>query len=143
MKKNSAIIDRTTDRGDTRAALDQILSHVRNEPSRTWSIIITLYGDVIVPRGASVWLGTLLKFFQAIGIADGVVRTATSRLASDGWLERIRVGRNSFYRLAPKGQETFRAATARIYSASSPPWRGGFTLVFAGDARTWNRHAPP
>ena len=84
----------------SRATLDPILDHLRGEPSRTWSIIITIYGDAIVPRGGCVWLGTLLAFFRAMGLSDGLVRTAMSRLATDGWLERIKVGRNSFYRLA-------------------------------------------
>ncbi len=57
----------------------------------------------------SVWLGTLLEFFAAIDIDSGVVRTAMSRLAADGWLEREKVGRNSFYRLANKGRQTFRS----------------------------------
>jgi phenylacetic acid degradation operon negative regulatory protein len=115
----------------TRAALEQILDHVRQEPSRTWSIIISLYGDAIVPRGGSVWLGTLLAFFNALGISDGVVRTAVSRLASDGWLARTRVGRNSYYRLAAKGEETFRRATEHIYRPSPPRWPGAFELIFA------------
>lgn len=112
-------------------ALDAILDHVRAEPSRTWSIIVTIYGDAIVPRGGSVWLGTLLAFFKALDINDGVVRTAMSRLASDGWLERTKVGRNSYYRLADKGRDTFRAATAHIYSRNAPPWAGHFDLVAA------------
>lgn len=112
-------------------AFAAILDHVRAEPSRTWSIIVTIYGDAIVPRGGSVWLGTLLAFFKALDISDGVVRTAMSRLASDGWLERTKVGRNSYYRLADKGRETFRAATAHIYSRNAPPWPGHFDLVMA------------
>lgn len=116
-----------------RAALEQILAHVRQEPSRTWSIIITLYGDAIVPRGGSVWLGTLLAFFNALGISDGVVRTAMSRLASDGWLERTRVGRNSYYRLAEKGEDTFRRATEHIYRPSPPRWAGAFEFLIAGE----------
>ena len=28
-------------------------------PVRAWSLIITLYGDAIVPRGGSLWLGAL------------------------------------------------------------------------------------
>ena len=114
----------------TQAALTQILDHVRAEPSRTWSIIITIYGDAIVPRGGSVWLGSLLAFFNAMGIADGVVRTAVSRLASDGWLERTRVGRNSFYQLADKGRETFRRASEHIYAQRPPDWRGHFEMLF-------------
>ncbi|CAN7481085.1 phenylacetic acid degradation operon negative regulatory protein PaaX [Bosea sp. LjRoot9] len=113
----------------SRATLDPILDHLRGEPSRTWSIIITIYGDAIVPRGGCVWLGTLLAFFRAMGLSDGLVRTAMSRLASDGWLERIKVGRNSFYRLADKGRDTFRHASEQIYTLHSPPWPGRFDMV--------------
>jgi phenylacetic acid degradation operon negative regulatory protein len=112
-----------------RAALAQILDQLRGEPSRTWSIIITIYGDAIVPRGGCVWLGTLLGFFKALEIGDGVVRTAMSRLAADGWLERSKLGRNSFYRLAAKGRDTFSAATRHIYAARPPEWRGHVDLA--------------
>ncbi len=109
--------------------LAPILAHLRDEPSRTWSLIITIYGDAIVPRGGSVWLGTLLAFFQALDIEGGVVRTAMSRLAADEWLERTKVGRNSFYRLRAKGRAPFEAAARRIYSAQPEPWQGHFELL--------------
>lgn len=112
-----------------RSALDHALDHLRAEPSRTWSLIVTLYGDAIVPRGGEVWLGTVLQFCAHLGIDEGVVRTAMSRLAADGWLERRRVGRHSFYGLAARGRETFREASARIYHAVAPPWAGHFDLV--------------
>ncbi|KGM32376.1 phenylacetic acid degradation protein, partial [Inquilinus limosus MP06] len=111
-----------------RTALHRILDSLKAEPSRTWSIIITVYGDAVVPRGGSLWLGTLSAFLHAIDIGDGVVRTAMSRLAADGWLERSRVGRNSFYRLAERGRETFRTATEHIYNAHPPPPGSGFVL---------------
>jgi phenylacetic acid degradation operon negative regulatory protein len=87
--------------------LARIIEQLKREPSRTGSIVITVFGDAIVPRGGSVWLGTLLEFFKALDIDSGVVRTAMSRLAADGWLERNKVGRNSFYRLA-KGTANLR-----------------------------------
>ncbi len=95
--------------------LARIIEQLKREPSRTGSIVITVFGDAIVPRGGSVWLGTLLEFFGTIDIDSGVVRTAMSRLAADGWLERSKVGRNSFYRLVKKGRQTFDAATKHIY----------------------------
>src|SRR5437588_11864014 len=97
------------------ALLSTILARLRSEPSRCGSTVITIYGDAIVPRGGCVWLGTLLAFFRSIEISEGVVRTAVSRLAADGWLERTRVGRKSFYRLAAHGQTTFAEAAARIF----------------------------
>src|SRR5262249_49197965 len=118
-----------------RAPLGEILRHLRGEPSPTWSVIITVFGDAIVPRGGSVWLGTLVRFFAALGINDGVVRTAMSRLAADGWLERSRVGRNSFYHLTKKGRVTFKQATAHIYGARARRWNGRFEILLVGNAR--------
>jgi phenylacetic acid degradation operon negative regulatory protein len=109
--------------------LARIIDQFKREPSRTGSLIITVYGDAIVPRGGAVWLGTLLAFFKTLDIDGSVVRTAASRLAADGWLSRARVGRNSFYRLADKGRETFAAASRHIYAAGPPHWTGRFDLL--------------
>jgi phenylacetic acid degradation operon negative regulatory protein len=109
--------------------LARIIDQLKREPSRTGSIVITLFGDAIVPRGGSVWLGTLLEFFRTLDIDSGVVRTAMSRLAADGWLERNKVGRNSFYRLAKKGRQTFDTATRHIYDPQISDWTGRFELL--------------
>jgi phenylacetic acid degradation operon negative regulatory protein len=113
--------------------LARIVEQLKREPSRTGSIAITVFGDAIVPRGGSVWLGTLLEFFQALDIDSGVVRTAMSRLASDGWLERNKVGRNSFYRLNKKGRQTFDTATRHIYDPPLSDWTGRFELLLIGN----------
>jgi len=112
--------------------LARIIDQLKREPSRTGSIVITVFGDAIVPRGGSVWLGTLLEFFATIDIDSGVVRTAMSRLAADGWLERHKVGRNSFYRLVKKGRQTFDAATRHIYDPQPSDWTGRFELLLIG-----------
>jgi phenylacetic acid degradation operon negative regulatory protein len=114
--------------------LARIIEQLKREPSRTGSIVITVFGDAIVPRGASVWLGTLLEFFKTLDIDSGVVRTAMSRLAADGWLERSKVGRNSFYRLARKGRQTFDAATKHIYDSPPTDWTGRFELLLIGNS---------
>src|SRR5262244_2481871 len=114
--------------------LDRIIQQLKREPSRTGSIVITVFGDAIVPRGGAVWLGTLLEFFKSLDIDGGVVRTAMSRLASDGWLTRSRVGRNSFYRLVEKGRLTFDIATRHIYDPPPSDWTGRFELLLIGNA---------
>jgi phenylacetic acid degradation operon negative regulatory protein len=114
--------------------LARIISQLKREPSRTGSIVITVFGDAIVPRGGSVWLGTLLQFFEGLDIESGVVRTAMSRLAADGWLERRKTGRNSFYRLARNGRQTFEAATRHIYELPPSDWTGRFELLLIGQA---------
>ena len=113
--------------------LTRIVDQLKREPSRTGSLAITVFGDAIVPRGGSVWLGTLLAFFETLDIDSGVVRTAMSRLAADGWLARNKVGRNSFYRLADKGRETFDAAMVHVYHPRAPDWTGRFELLLIGN----------
>src|SRR3954454_9520251 len=113
--------------------LARIIQQLKREPSRTGSIVITVFGDAIVPRGGSVWLGTLLEFFTALDIDSSVVRTAMSRLTADGWFERNKVGRNSFYRLVQSGRQTFDIATKHIYGAPVSDWTGRFELLLIGN----------
>jgi phenylacetic acid degradation operon negative regulatory protein len=113
--------------------LARIIKELKREPSRTGSIVITVFGDAIVPRGGAVWLGTLLEFFQTLDIDASVVRTAMSRLTADGWFERSKVGRNSFYRLKTKGRQTFETATRHIYDPPPSDWTGRFELLLIGN----------
>jgi phenylacetic acid degradation operon negative regulatory protein len=113
--------------------LARIIEQLKREPSRTGSIVITVFGDAIVPRGGSVWLGTLLEFFEQLDIDASVVRTAMSRLTADGWFERHKVGRNSFYRLVRSGRQTFDIATRHIYGAPVSDWTGRFELLLIGN----------
>jgi phenylacetic acid degradation operon negative regulatory protein len=113
--------------------LSRIIDQLKREPSRTGSIIVTAFGDAIVPRGGSVWLGTLLQFFEALDIDSSVVRTAISRLTADGWFERNKVGRNSFYRLVQRERLTFDIATRHIYGPPPSDWTGRFELLLIGN----------
>lgn len=113
---------------------DLVTSFHKRTPIRTWSLIVTLYGDAIVPRGGTLWLGSLITVMEAFGIAPGIVRTAGSRLAADDWLQRTRIGRKSFYRLSPRGRSAFAEATERIYNLSPGSWNGRFHLAVLGDA---------
>ena len=109
--------------------LSPILAALHASPLRIWSIIITLYGDAIVPRGGTLDLAAMLRIFAAMGIGPGAVRTAVSRLAADGWLAGRKAGRASFYRLTAEGDAIFAAAARRIYRAAPPPWDGVLRLV--------------
>lgn len=101
-------------------------------PHRTGSLVITLYGDAIAPRGGSLALASLLAIMAAVGIGEGVVRTAVSRLAAEGWLERRRIGRSGFYRLAARGAAAFAEATRRIYGPPRQPEEPRLEMVVLG-----------
>jgi phenylacetic acid degradation operon negative regulatory protein len=95
-----------------------------HKPTRIWSLIVTLYGDAIVPRGGSLWIGSLVDTMELFGVDAGHVRTAISRLSSDGWLSRVKRGRASHYRLSKRGEGVFLAATQRIYFDEQKPFDG-------------------
>ena len=103
-----------------------------SRPVRAWSLIITLYGDAIVPRGGSLWLGSLTEIMALFRIDGGHVRTAMSRLVTDGWLARERIGRNSYYRLSQREEASFLSATQRIYFGAEPPFDGCLRLALLG-----------
>jgi phenylacetic acid degradation operon negative regulatory protein len=113
--------------------LSRIVNRFKREPSRTGSLIITFYGDAILLRGGSVWLGTLLEFLGLLEIEGGVVRTAVSRLAADGWLDREKVGRKSFYRLAANGRERFDSGVEHVYDPRPSEREGRFELILIGN----------
>src|SRR3954451_5887023 len=123
--------------------LDRIIGQLKRQPPRTGSIVITVFGDAIVPRGGSVALGTLLEFFTAIDVDSTVVRTAMSRLTADGWFEREKVGRNSFYRLVQRERLTFDIATKHIYGAAASDWTGRFELLLIANGGGRDRAREP
>src|SRR5260370_6403356 len=89
--------------GRPQPPLARIVEQLKREPSRTGSIVITVFGDAIVPRGGSVWLGTLLEFFTALDIDSGVVRTAMSRLGAARAGPARKVGRQNFFFVGQRG----------------------------------------
>ena len=87
---------------------------------RVWSLVITIFGDLVQHRGGVVSTARLRALLGRVGVEQGALRTALSRLGSDGWVTSERYGRTSLYRLSAQGQDRFGPATARIYA---PPRR--------------------
>jgi phenylacetic acid degradation operon negative regulatory protein len=112
--------------------LDRLIArlHERGRP-RVWSLVITVFGDAILPRGGRVALTALQDIMGRLRIEAGALRTAMSRLAADHWVVRERDGRNSFYHLAKEGRHAFDLATRRIYAAGPPAWEGAWTVAVA------------
>ncbi len=100
---------------------------------RTGSLITTVFGDAIAPRGGSVWLGSLINVMGDFGISERLVRTSVFRLAQDGWLQSSQIGRRSYYSLTDDGKERFEQATHKIYGEPATSWDDHWCLVMLTD----------
>ncbi len=98
---------------------------------RIWSIVITIFGDLVQPRGGSIAMGDLIALTAPLGIEEGALRTAMSRLAKDGWVEGTRSGRQSHYALTAQGRAEFVPAAARIYRPPGEEEPERWTLLMA------------
>jgi phenylacetic acid degradation operon negative regulatory protein len=121
------------------AAAELVARFRRQRPLRGGSLIVTIFGDSIMPRGGAVALGSLIDLTAPFGLNERLVRTATTRLAKDGWLEGRRAGKLSEYHLSPDGRERFAEATKRIYSAPDTEWSGRWTLAVLPPMRAAER----
>lgn len=83
---------------------------------RVWSLVITVFGDLVQHRGGVISTARLGAVMSRIGVEPGTLRTALSRLGRDGWVESERAGRTSLYRLSPQGVARFAPATNLIYA---------------------------
>lgn len=87
---------------------------------KSTGFIITIYGDVVVPRGGSLWTGSLIEICHEIGLSETVVRTSLSRLVASQRLEGVKQGRRSFYQLHPSAVAEFRTASNLVYHEPLP-----------------------
>ncbi|MDD2878152.1 MAG: PaaX family transcriptional regulator C-terminal domain-containing protein [Acidiphilium sp.] len=119
------------------AHLAALINRLQEQPSHTGSLIVTLMGDAIMPRGGVVALSTILELTAALGISAGVVRTAISRLAADGWLLASRQSRASYYEIGAARRGAFVRASRHIFGPARRPHVDRLCLILleASEAR--------
>ncbi len=102
--------------------VDDYLEQIAADGSRlrVWSLIVTIFGDAIEPRGGVLRLNALQQIISRMGIGDNAFRTAMSRLASDGWLKRKRIGRASYYSPTLMAKRENEKASETIYRLCEP-----------------------
>lgn len=93
------------------------------------SLIITVFGDVVMPRGGSIWLGSLIDLLETLEINERLIRTTVSRLADDNWLDSSAHGRRANYTLTAAGLRRFEEASRHIYAAHAPLWDRRWRLI--------------
>src|SRR3981081_529607 len=96
------------------ASVRGLLRHFRAQrPLRGGSLLITIFGDAIAPRGGAVTLASLVRLAAPFGLTERLVRTSVARLARDGWLAARRSRRRREYRPPRGGGGRLRQAAPR------------------------------
>ena len=93
------------------------------------SLITTVFGDAILPRGGRVSLGSMIQLLQPLGVNERLVRTAVYRLVKEEWLQSEALGRKTDYMLTPSGRNRFDEASRQIYAADIPGWDRRWRLI--------------
>ncbi len=101
---------------------DRIDAFCRQRRVQASSLIVTIFGDAVLPRGGRVWLGSLIQLLEPMQLNERLVRTSVFRLVKDGWLSAETVGRRANYALTPWGRRRFEEAASQIYAAHAPVW---------------------
>ena len=104
------------------------------DPPRAASFIVTVYGDLVEPRGGVLWMGSLIALCAQAGLSETLVRTAVSRLVVAGQLAGKREGRRSFYSLTPAARAGFQTAAGAIFRPAGTDAAEGWLWLIDPDA---------
>ena len=96
---------------------------------RAGSLILTVFGDSILPRGGRVWLGSLIRLLEPLDLNERLIRTAVFRLAKDEWLRAETMGRRAEYVLTAQGRRLIEEASRHIYASYAPLWDRRWRMV--------------
>ncbi|WP_203468238.1 phenylacetic acid degradation operon negative regulatory protein PaaX [Dechloromonas sp. TW-R-39-2] len=95
------------------------------------SLIISVFGDAVLPRGGRIWLGSLIRLLEPLELNERLIRTSVFRLAKEEWLRTETVGRRADYVLTNSGRRRFEEASRHIYAAHAPLWDRRWRLILA------------
>ncbi len=102
------------------------------------SLLLTVFGDLVLPSGGRAWLATLAAAMGELGVAPATTRQALRRLVSQGLVAAERHGRLASYHLTAQGRRRLEEAAERIYLRRPLAWDGRWrmlTYTFPEDER--------
>jgi phenylacetic acid degradation operon negative regulatory protein len=116
----------------------------RVETNSARSILLTVLGEFVLPRGGEVWTGTLVDALAAMDIEAKAARQALARTAAEGLLTSTRHGRRVRWQLTGTGDTLLTEGTERIYGfmRGSHTWDGRWLVISVGvpESRRQLRH---
>ena len=108
---------------------------------RAKGLIMTFWGDMLLPFGGRIWLGSLVQVLTPLGLDERSVRTAVSRLVTEGWLATETVGRRREISMPEPALDELRAVQRRMYSRRQIDWDGHWTIVVVRPSTPSRREA--
>ena len=118
------------------SSTEWIADFLASDPPRSKSLVMTIFGDAVVPHGGMIWLGSLIELLAPFGVNDRLLRTSVFRLAQEGWLGAHRDGRRSAYSIMPAALRRFERAYRRIYAPLVVHWDGSWTIIMGSTGST-------
>ena len=93
------------------------------------SALFDVYGDHLRGRGSQAPVAGLVRLLDSVGIAAPAVRTAISRMVSEGWLESVRLPSGRGYRATSRTIRWLDDVSARVYRSDGREWDGHWHLA--------------
>ncbi|QCX26776.1 PaaX family transcriptional regulator [Nocardioides jishulii] len=93
------------------------------------SAIFDVYGDLLPDHGRRTTVAALVRLLAPVGIAAPAVRTAVSRMVTQGWLEPVTLPKGRGYAATARAETRYEQAAARVYPTSTRAWDGTWQLI--------------
>jgi phenylacetic acid degradation operon negative regulatory protein len=97
--------------------------------ARFSTVIYTLFGAYVVPRGGEVYVTSLLRLVIPLGFSANAIRLGLSRMSRYGVFKIRRSGRRSYYSLSDKGMKWMEQGKVRAFETEHKQWDGKWRLV--------------
>lgn len=105
------------------------------------ALIMTFWGDMLLPFGGRIWLGSLVHAMEPLGFDERAVRVSVHRLISEGWLTATTIGRRRELSMPPPRLAELRAVQRRMYRRTPLDWDGIWHIVVMQPATPARREA--
>ncbi|WP_309646990.1 PaaX family transcriptional regulator C-terminal domain-containing protein [Nocardioides sp.] len=93
------------------------------------SALFDLYGDHLGAHDGQAPVAALVRLLDPAGIAAPAVRTAISRMVTQGWLEPVPLDGARGYRATQQATSRLADAADRVYRRTERRWDGTWQLV--------------
>lgn len=102
------------------------------------SLLLTILGEFVRPRGAPVWTVTLVSGLGVLGVEEKAARQAIARSATHGVLESQKLGRRVSWQITQPGTRLLTEGARRIYGflTDTSPWDGEWLVLSVGIPET-------